>query len=299
MGVEVVQLCCSVQREPVLTDLRFEVQQGLAAVLGPEGAGKSTLLSVMATLIEPSAGTVRVDGLDVRKQKPEVRRRIGYLPAGAGPFRNLTVEETMEYLALLQGIDHAPVRNLRIERALERLDLAGCRKRAVRELPRGVARRIALAQASLCQPSTLLLDDPTGGLDPDEQASIRSYLVRLAREFVVIVATERPEDAEVADTVVVLRDGRLRFSGTSEAMVETVRGRVWSLELPAERSPASLNGLQPTGWTRSNGALRCRGVGTPPEGIPASPEEPSVADAYVRLLRTDEELTDGREVAAA
>src|SRR5204863_173524 len=133
MGLQTVQLSKSYRGGVrALEGVDLEVESGVLAVLGPEGAGKSTLAAIVATL-----------------ERPEVRRRIGYVPQDARLFPQLTVQETLDYLALIHGMDHAPARQLRVSRALERFDLASLAAVRIGELPAGLVRRVALAQACL------------------------------------------------------------------------------------------------------------------------------------------------------
>src|SRR5205085_6761910 len=136
-------------RVTALDDVRLEADSGVLGLLGPNGSGKTTLMSIMATLLEPTAGTIRVDGLDVRKQKPEIRRRIGYLPQDVGLYPNLTVRETLDYMALLYNLDDAKDRRERIDRAMERLNVAHLHDRQVQAVSGGVPPRVAAAAAGL------------------------------------------------------------------------------------------------------------------------------------------------------
>src|SRR5437867_10510156 len=103
-------------------------------------------MSIMTTLLEPTSGTIRVEGLDVRKQKPEIRRRIGYLPQDVGLYPNLTVFETLDYMGLLYNLDDPADRKDRIDRAMQRLNLTHLHNRQVQTLSGGMRQRVALAQ---------------------------------------------------------------------------------------------------------------------------------------------------------
>jgi ABC-type multidrug transport system ATPase subunit len=286
MGVEVLGLSMEYRKKArALDEVRFTAETGVVALLGPEGAGKSTLLSILATLTEPTAGTALVDGLDVRKQKAEIRRRIGYLPPGVQPYRSLSVYDTLEYLALLSNQDHPPARRLRIERALERFHLAEYRERPAASLCAGLQRRLTLAQACLCNPSVLLADEPTAGLDPEESVRLLLYLRELGREGLVLLATSSVAEAEaVAVSVAVLREGRLLFHGPPEELIAPLEGRVWTMSPEAEPGLLHRNGFLRTGLCRVGAETRLRAVSenTPVAG--AEPALPNLQDAYVSLL---------------
>jgi ABC-2 type transport system ATP-binding protein len=286
VGVEVVQLTKVYDgRVTALDDLRLQADSGVLGLLGPNGSGKTTLMSIMATLLEPTQGTVRVDGLDVRKQKPEIRRRIGYLPQDVGLYPNLTVWETLDYMALLYSLDDPKDRKERIEAAMERLNLTRLRDRQVQTLSGGMRQRVALAQAVLPRPSVLIVDEPTAGLDPEERIRVRSYFAELARECLIVLSTHIVADIEaVASSLAVLRRGKLRYSGTPEDLLRSLEGQVWAVDLPPDGRVPRMDGFLETGLYRLPGRIQVRGIA---EGSPAAGAEtaaPNLEDAYVWLM---------------
>jgi ABC-type multidrug transport system ATPase subunit len=289
VGVEVVQLTKIYDgRVKALDDVRLEAQSGVLGLLGPNGSGKTTLMSIMATLLDPTQGTIRVDGLDVRKQKPEIRRRIGYLPQEVGLYPNLTVFETLDYMALLYHLDDAADRKQRIDRAMERLNLTHLRDRQVQTLSGGMRQRVALAQAVLPQPSVLIVDEPTAGLDPEERIRVRSFFAELARECLIVLSTHIVADIEaVASSLAVLRLGKLRYFGKPEDLLRSLEGRVWSVNLPEERSTYP-EGFLETGLYRLPHGIQIRGVGERPSAD-AEPAPPNLEDAYVWLMARNED----------
>jgi ABC-type multidrug transport system ATPase subunit len=229
-----------------------------------------------------------VDGLDVRKQKPEIRRRIGYLPQEVGLYPNLTVFETLDYMALLYHLDDAADRKQRIDRAMERLNLTHLRDRQVQTLSGGMRQRVALAQAVLPQTSVLIVDEPTAGLDPEERIRVRSFFAELARECLIVLSTHIVADIEaVASSLAVLRLGKLRYFGKPEDLLRSLEGRVWSVNLPEERSTYP-EGFLETGLYRLPHGIQIRGVGERPSAD-AEPAPPNLEDAYVWLMARNED----------
>jgi ABC-2 type transport system ATP-binding protein len=276
-------------RVKALDGINLQANSGVLGLLGPNGSGKTTLMSIMATLLEPTTGTVRVDGLDVRKNKPEIRRRIGYLPQDVGLYPNLTVFETLDYMGLLYNLDREPDRRERIERVMGRLNLAHLRDREVQTLSGGMRQRVALAQAILPQPSVLIVDEPTAGLDPEERIRVRSFFAELARECLVVLSTHIVADIEaVASSLAVLRHGRLLYSGKPEELLSLLHGRVWSLDLPSDGAAPSLDGFLETGLYRLPGAIQVRGVSERAPSADAAPAQPNLEDAYIWLMAEDE-----------
>jgi ABC-type multidrug transport system ATPase subunit len=290
VGVEVIQLTKIYDGQvKALDEVRLQVESGVLGLLGPNGSGKTTLMSIMTTLLEPTAGTIRVEGLDVRKQKPEIRRRIGYLPQEVGLYPNLTVWETLDYMGLLYNMDDPADRRRRIDRTMERLNLTHLRDRQVGTLSGGMRQRVALGQAVLAQPAVLVVDEPTAGLDPEERIRVRSFFADMARECLIVLSTHIVADIEaVASSLAVLRLGRLRYFGTPEALLASLQGRVWMFDVPVGEASMPENGFLETGLYRLPEGIQVRGVAdqAPAEG--AQPAAPNLEDAYVWLMAREE-----------
>jgi ABC-type multidrug transport system ATPase subunit len=300
VGVEIIQLTKIYDgRVRALDNVQLQAESGVLGLLGPNGSGKTTLMSIMATLLEPTAGTIRVDGLDVRKQKPEIRRRIGYLPQDVGLYPNLTVFETLDYMGLLYNLDDTADRHERIERAMARLNLLHLRDRQVQTLSGGMQQRVALAQAVLPQPSVLIVDEPTSGLDPEERIRVRSLFADLARECLIVLSTHIVADIEaVASSLAVLRLGTLRYFGTPEDLLKSLEGRVWTLSVPPDGRVPELPGFLETGLYRLPGSIQVRGVAESRPSADAEVSSPNLEDAYVWLMTRDQEAREKVDAAA-
>ncbi|MGV3722682.1 MAG: ATP-binding cassette domain-containing protein [Actinomycetota bacterium] len=286
MSVEVLQVTKTYDNKVTALDkVALRAESGVLGLLGPNGSGKTTLMSIMATLLEPTSGTIMMDGLDVRKQKPEIRRRIGYLPQDVSLYPNLTVYETLDYMGLLYHLDDAADRHRRIERSLERLNLTHLRDRMVGTLSGGMRQRVALGQAVLPDPAVLIVDEPTAGLDPEERIRVRSFFAELARECLIVLSTHIVADIEaVASSLAVLRFGKLVYSGTPEALLTTLEGRVWTLSLPQDGRATPAGDFLETGIYRLPGGIRVRGVADKAPSADAELSPPNLEDAYVWLM---------------
>lgn len=271
-----------------LHETTLTIQNGIFALLGPNGAGKSTLMSIIATLLEPTRGTVRVDGHDVLREKHEVRRILGYLPQDFGLYPSLTTYELLDYIALLYGMDDSAARKRAIEDTMARVNLTEVRGRPVGQLSGGMKQRVGLAQALLNTPKLLIVDEPTVGLDPEERIRVRSLLAELGGERVILLSTHLIEDVEaVADRVAVLYRGRVRFEGTVDEMRERVRGRMWQVDmLPGERQQYGDKYLE-TALMREGGRIHIRLVADAAPDGSARAVEPNLEDAYIWLMHED------------
>jgi ABC-2 type transport system ATP-binding protein len=189
---------------------------GVFGLLGPNGAGKTSLLRMLATVIPPTSGTLRLLGRDpgAHGQRREVRRRLGYLPQHLGYYPGFTVVEFVEYFALLKEMPPARVPTA-VAAAVERVGLGDRARSRLRTLSGGMIRRVGLAQAIVNDPELLLLDEPTTGLDPEQRVRFRALLRDLGRGATVLVSTHLVEDVAAAcGEVAVMYEGRFAFRGT-------------------------------------------------------------------------------------
>jgi ABC-2 type transport system ATP-binding protein len=209
-------------RTRVIEGLDLEVGTGVFGLLGPNGAGKTTLLRTLATVMEPDEGTVRLLGFDPSnaKERRELRRRLGYLPQTLGYYPNFTVAEFVEYFALLKEVP-TPKINQAVAQAIEQVGLSDRARSKLKSLSGGMVRRVGIAQAIVNQPTLLLLDEPTAGLDPEQRVSFRALLREIGATGTVVVSTHLVEDVGAACTEVALMDrGRIVFRGNPGELVE-------------------------------------------------------------------------------
>lgn len=259
---------------PALRDVDFAADTGLHLVLGPTGAGKTTLLRVFAGALPPAAGEVWVAGANVRRSPLAARRHIGYVPQEIGLPHELTLREYLEELLALDG-EPAEARGTRAQEAAAAVHLANVLDRRLRHFSGGMRRRALLAQALLRRPSVVLADEPSAGLDPEEQIAVRALLRDLGRNACVLVATHFvAEAAALGGTALLLREGAVLHRGPVAEWLEAARGRVWAVGPDVAPGPGRL--LQPTADPR-----RLRLLGAPPPGAAAQALAPTLEDAYI------------------
>lgn len=199
----------------VVRDLSLALQRGeVLGLLGVNGAGKTTALRMMAGVLAPSAGRVRIDGTDLNEHPELARRRIGYLPETPPLHAELTAEEFLRFCARLHGLARGAV-TAAVARTLERCELGDVRHRLLGALSKGFRQRVGVAQAILHEPDLIVLDEPASGLDPVQAASIRKLVGELGRERAVILSTHLLHDVTACCArVAILHRGRLRHDGT-------------------------------------------------------------------------------------
>ena len=217
MNVEITGLTRRYGRTQAVAGVDLHTGQGVFGLLGPNGAGKTTLLRMMATVMPPSSGTIRLLGRDPSSysQRRQIRRSLGYLPQNLGYYPGFTVAEFVEYFALLKEMPPSAV-SKGVATAIERVGLSDKARSKLRTLSGGMLRRAGIAQAIVNEPELLLLDEPTAGLDPEQRVAFRVLLRQLGQAATVIVSTHLVEDVGAACSTVALMDrGRIVFHGTA------------------------------------------------------------------------------------
>ena len=186
------------------------------ALLGPNGAGKTTVVQMCATLLTPTSGTVRIDGVDALAHPQRARASLGLALGGdTGFYPRASARDNLLFFADLAGVS-ARKRRTQVASALERVDLADVAAKKVQEFSRGMKQRLHIARALLGEPKLLLLDEPTNGLDPDISLTIRQLIRSLADDGTAILLTSHllGEIEELAHRVTVIGAGRVAVSGT-------------------------------------------------------------------------------------
>jgi ABC-2 type transport system ATP-binding protein len=270
---------------PALESVDLAFHPGITGLLGPNGAGKTTFLRIVATVLAPDAGEVRLLGRipDTPERLADIRRRLGYLPQEMGFPRGFTAFGFVDYMAVLKEWTVRASRHDEVRRVLDLVDLGDLATKRLSALSGGQRRRVALSQALLGEPELLLLDEPTTGVDPEQRVTLRQVLSRAGERSTVLLSTHQTEDvAALCDRVVVLDRGRVRFDGPVLDLVSTATGRVWLADAPHPAARAS--------WRTGTGRHRNVGDAAPPG---ADLAEPTLEDAYLLLLG------DGARTAAA
>lgn len=188
----------------------FTAQKGeIVGLLGPNGAGKTTTMRIITGFIPPTSGTVQVEGFDILEQAHEVRKRTGYLPETPPLYADMTVVSYLEFVGRIKGVSRSALPDA-VDRAVRRCGLTEVRRRVLGHLSKGFRQRVGLAQALIHEPSVLILDEPTIGLDPRQIREIRSLVKELAAERTVILSTHiLQEVVQICQKVVIISEGRV------------------------------------------------------------------------------------------
>lgn len=198
-------------------NISFTVKDGeVVGFLGPNGAGKSTTMNMITGFIEPTEGTIIVNGYDVLKKPISAKKQIGYMPEGVPLYSDLTVKEFVTYMAELKKIPRKEKRE-KVEKALEQTGIKDVEKKLIRNLSRGYKQRVSLAGALIGDPEVIILDEPTVGLDPKQITEIRKLIKDLGKEHTVILSSHiLSEVSQICERVIIINKGRIIAIDTPE-----------------------------------------------------------------------------------
>jgi ABC-2 type transport system ATP-binding protein len=211
-----------------LNNVNLCIPKGMFGLLGPNGAGKSSLMRTLATLQDADSGSIIFDGVDILKNPIEIRRRLGYLPQSFGVYQGVPAYELLDHLAMLKGLVNKKERKEVVEGLLEQTNLYQHRKNAVSGYSGGMRQRFGIAQALLGDPDLLIVDEPTGGLDPEERNRFHNLLVSLGEQRVIILSTHIVDDvSELCPQMAILAAGEILRQGNPFDLIDDLKGQIW------------------------------------------------------------------------
>jgi len=275
-----------------VSDVSLALGPGILGLLGPNGAGKSTLMRMLATMTRPGQGRIVWNGADLAASPDALRRTLGYLPQDFGVYPALSAREFLGFLAAVKGLSGARAR-ARVDECLSLVGLSDAADRRLGEYSGGMRQRVGIAQALLNDPTLLIVDEPTVGLDPEERMRFRHLLTDLAGERLVILSTHIVSDVEASATsLAVMSAGSLRFHGTPEALIDQAAGHVWEWTITPERLAEVRKQFTLCGSLRRADGIRVRVLADTRPHEAAQPAAPELEDAYAWLTR--QTATDAR-----
>ena len=269
-----------------ISDVNLEISDGMFGLLGPNGAGKSSLMRVLVTLMKPSAGKVTIDGLDLVKNRKEIRMMLGYLPQDFRFFSQLKTYEFLDYAARLAGMRSGRKRAVAVDQMLEEVGLFEARDRQANRLSGGMKRRLGIAQALINNPRLIIVDEPTTGLDPEERIRFRNLLSTIStNDVIIILSTHIVGDiSSTCKSMALLNRGELAYSGSPDDLVTQATGKVWLIKATEseymeinEKYPVISNVPTSEGW-------EIQVVSDEINGYYGTPIEPNLEHAYVYFM---------------
>lgn len=275
-----------------LNDATLTIPGGMFGLLGPNGAGKTTLMRILAGILRPTSGELRIGEYDGTSERGRtaVKRLLGYLPQDLGMYPDLSAYEFLDYVGMLKGLRQRSSRKLRVEEVLEMVALSQVARRKIKTFSGGMKRRLGIAQAILCDPQFLIVDEPTAGLDPEERIRFRNLLAELGGQRTVLLSTHIVEDiAQTCQNLALMQQGCFIFQGTTLDVVQSARGHVWLITTQGGKPEGPFTVVS----TLSMGAtIQYRVVGELAPQTQATPVEPTLEDGYVWLMAASREQAE-------
>jgi ABC-type multidrug transport system ATPase subunit len=270
-----------------LQGVSLDIGTGMFGLLGPNGAGKSTFMRILAGVLEPTSGSVTLDGRDVLAEPSALWSVLGYLPQDFGFFPHLTGQAMLEYLLELKGVTSGKESRKLAASLLERVNLGYAAKRKVKEYSGGMRQRLGIAQAVAGDPRLIIVDEPTAGLDPEERHRFYRILAELAERRTVLLSTHIVEDVAVlCPRFAVIRNGQVVAETSPTEARRMLAGTIFEGAVAA----AELEALQKAGRVTQavlvEGRNRVR-IHEPSRQAPQGfePAIPTLEDAYFVLMQ--------------
>jgi len=211
-----------------LKNVNLKISSGMFGLLGPNGAGKSSLMRTIATLQEPDSGSIQLGDVNVLSQKDALRRTLGYLPQEFGVYPKISAEDLLNHLAVLKGIDISTERKALVASLLHKTNLYNDRKKHLSGYSGGMKQRFGIAQALLSNPTLIIVDEPTAGLDPAERNRFLNLLGELSEDTIVILSTHIVEDVkELCTDMAIINKGEVLMQGHPLKALKDIQGKIW------------------------------------------------------------------------
>jgi ABC-2 type transport system ATP-binding protein len=211
-----------------LNDISLEIPQGMFGLLGPNGAGKSTLMRTISTLQDADSGSIMLDDINVLEDKQSVREKLGYLPQDFGLYPRISAEVMLDHIAQMKGIGNKSDRKILVESLLQKVNLYKDRKKGLGTYSGGMRQRFGIAQALVGNPSLIIVDEPTAGLDPSERNRFYNLLSEIGENTIVILSTHIVEDVNtLCSNMAIICKGEVLMQGKPKDGIATVQGRIY------------------------------------------------------------------------
>ncbi|MGM9660856.1 MAG: ABC transporter ATP-binding protein [Faecousia sp.] len=261
--------------------VNYDFRCGVYGLLGVNGAGKTTLMRMLTTLLKPTSGEITWNGEDIFAMEGRYRKLLGYLPQDFGYYPDFSIYDYLMYIATLKGIRPA-VAKQRVKELLKQVGLAKAQGKKMKTLSGGMKRRAGIAQAMLNNPSILILDEPTAGLDPSERIRFRNLISELSEDRIVLLSTHIVSDIEyIAGEILLMKDGCLAISGTAEELIDSMPETVWSCTVPKSKIDACLKAFKVANVKTVPGGAELRIVSAKRPTVDAVPTEPTLEDVFL------------------
>lgn len=271
-------------KKDALNSLDLVIPNGMFGILGRNGSGKSTLMNIIATILQPSKGTVTINGIEI-KNSQKIRQMIGYLPQDFDFYPNMKVSEVLYYLGFLSKINQTDFDKY-VDLILRKVNLIDYKNKKVKSLSGGMKKRLGIAQAILHDPKIIIVDEPTAGLDPEERVRLRNLLSDLAENKIVIISTHIVSDIEsTCNRIAILDKGSLVYKGDIPSLIQQSDDHIYEINIsPSELESFRENDLFITKTQEIENKLKVRFI-SETKVANAKKVKADFEDAYMYFLK--------------
>lgn len=231
MELNIKEVTKSYKDKNALENVSIKITDGIWGLLGENGAGKTTLMQIIAGLIKPTFGSIELDNTNINTLKESYYSIFGYLPQYFGFYPEFTVNDYLEYVAILKGLSMKSAKT-KIDELLEKLSLKDVKFKKIIKLSGGMKRRVGIAQSLINDPKILILDEPTTGLDPGERIRFRNFLSEYGKDKIILISTHIVSDIEYISTQnAIIKQGKIIVTGTTEELLKNIKNKVWNTHI--------------------------------------------------------------------
>jgi ABC-2 type transport system ATP-binding protein len=270
-----------------IKDVSLTLTNGMFGLLGPNGAGKSSLMRTIATLQEADSGSVFLDGLDVLKNKTEVRQLLGYLPQEFGVYPKISAERMLDHIAQLKGIGNGSERKDLVNSLLDNVNLSKDKKKHLGTYSGGMKQRFGIAQALIGNPKLIIVDEPTAGLDPAERNRFYNLLSQLGENTIVILSTHIVEDVStLCSNFAIICQGEVLYAGEPDTAVSEMEGKIFSKAISKAELGHYKDDFNVISTQLKTGKLHIRVLQETVPGDGFVPATPNLEDVYFSNIAT-------------
>lgn len=282
-----------------LKNVTLDIPKGMFGLLGPNGAGKSSLMRTIATLQQPTSGSITFSDIDVLKEPDSIRRTLGYLPQDFGVYPRGSAYELLDHLAILKGVTNHKERKQVVEGLLVQTNLWEKRKNRLSTFSGGQRQRFGIAQALIGGPQLIIVDEPTAGLDPEERNRFHNLLAEIGEDVVVILSTHIVDDvADLCPNMAILAAGQIIKSGTPSELVDQIKGQVWKKVIERDKLDTykESHNVISSHLTMGQTVIFVSADTNPGDGF--EPSEPTLEDVYFSAIADSRNAAGAADAAA-
>lgn len=254
---------------------------GVYGLLGANGAGKTTLMRMICGVLKPTSGNISLNGKTIGELGEQYYTHLGYMPQDFGFYPDFTARGFMLYMAAVKGLDKKRAK-ARTENLLHMVNLYDVADKKIKSYSGGMKQRLGIAQVELNNPSILILDEPTAGLDPKERVRFRNFISDFAKEKIVILSTHIVSDVSyITDTILMMKQGCFLLQEPMTTVTDGIKGKVWEVLVPERDAVEYSRRFSVVNLHHKNNMVRLRIVNEHAPTINANTVEPSLEDLFL------------------